>query len=79
LSAALGAFSTFLDLPALRDNSANKFFDALAAGRPVFLNHGGWLADLTRERDCGLVLERDPARAAERLAAKLDDPVWPKN
>jgi glycosyltransferase involved in cell wall biosynthesis len=76
LSAASGALSTFLDLPALRDNSANKFFDALAAGRPVFINHEGWLADLVRERDCGLVMPRDPEQAAAALVARLDDPLW---
>jgi glycosyltransferase involved in cell wall biosynthesis len=76
LSAASGALSTFLELPALRDNSANKFFDALAAGKPVFINHEGWLADLVRERECGLVMPRDPERAAERLATRLDDPAW---
>jgi glycosyltransferase involved in cell wall biosynthesis len=76
LSAASGALSTFLELPALRDNSANKFFDALAAGKPVFLNHEGWLADLVRERDCGLVMPRDVEHAAALLSAKLDDRNW---
>jgi glycosyltransferase involved in cell wall biosynthesis len=38
-------------------NSANKFFDALAAGRPVAINHQGWLADLVRQRSLGLVLD----------------------
>lgn len=76
LSGASGALSTFLQLPALRDNSANKFFDALAAGKPVFLNHEGWLADLVRERDCGLVMPRNVEQAAALLAAKLDDPAW---
>jgi glycosyltransferase involved in cell wall biosynthesis len=76
LAAATGALSCFLPLPALHDNSANKFFDALAAARPVFLNHDGWLADMVRERDCGLVMARDPDEAAATLVAKLDDPAW---
>lgn len=76
LSAATAAFSTFLPHPILGINSANKFFDALAAGRPVFLNHEGWLADLVREHDCGLVLPRDPVAAAVQLQGKLDDPEW---
>lgn len=76
LSAAVAAFSTFLPHPILGINSANKFFDALAAGRPVFLNHDGWLADLVREHDCGLVMPRDPAAAAALLQTKLDDPAW---
>lgn len=76
LSASSGALSCFLELDALHDNSANKFFDALAAGRPVFLNHEGWLADMVREHDCGLVMPRDPAAAAALLQAKLDDSAW---
>jgi glycosyltransferase involved in cell wall biosynthesis len=76
LSCASGALSTVVPVPALDDNSANKFFDALAAARPILLNHEGWLADLVRERDCGLVLPRDPGQAAAMLAAKLDDPTW---
>src|SRR5690606_37783545 len=27
-------------------NSANKFFDTLAAGKPILINHGGWQADV---------------------------------
>ncbi|KIG19355.1 Glycosyltransferase [Enhygromyxa salina] len=76
LSGASGALSTFLQLPALHDNSANKFFDGLAAGKPVFLNHEGWLADLVRERDCGLVMPRDVEQAAALLTTKLSDPSW---
>lgn len=40
----------------LWDNSANKFFDTLAAGRPMLINHEGWQADLIREKKCGYVL-----------------------
>lgn len=76
LSASTAALSTFIDVPALRDNSANKFFDALAAGRPVVVNHEGWIADLIRERACGLVLPRNPERAAAALLDTLADPSW---
>lgn len=38
------------------DNSANKFFDTLAAGRPVLINYQGWQADVIRESQCGYVL-----------------------
>src|SRR5699024_8711591 len=40
LSAATMACSLFVDLPEMRANSANKFFDALAASKPVTLNYG---------------------------------------
>jgi glycosyltransferase involved in cell wall biosynthesis len=42
------------------DNSANKFFDTLAAGRPVLINYQGWQADVIREKECGFVLPYEP-------------------
>lgn len=65
--------SVFADSPALEDNSANKFFDGLAAGRPVIINYGGWQAELLRSTGAGLVLERDPFLAASSLASLLGD------
>ena len=38
------------------DNSANKFFDTLAAGKPILINYQGWQADVIRENKCGYVL-----------------------
>ena len=38
------------------DNSANKFFDTLAAGRPILINYQGWQADVIRDNQCGFVL-----------------------
>lgn len=38
------------------DNSANKFFDTLAASRPILINYQGWQADVIRENQCGYVL-----------------------
>ncbi|WP_366556750.1 glycosyltransferase family 4 protein [Aquibaculum sediminis] len=49
------ATSLFKNLPEMRHNSANKFFDALAAGRPVLINYGGWQAELLEESGAGLV------------------------
>jgi glycosyltransferase involved in cell wall biosynthesis len=75
LGAATIATSLFKPLPEMEANSANKFFDALAAGRPIAINYGGWHADLLRSTGAGLVLPHaDPRAAAERLAAlALDD------
>ena len=42
------------------DNSANKFFDTLAAGKPVLINYQGWQADVIRENQCGYVLPYRP-------------------
>ncbi len=75
MAAATIAVSTVIPLKALQDNSANKFFDALAAGKPVAVNHEGWQADLLRDSSAGLVLPADdPANAAVLLSNFLRDP-----
>ena len=69
------AISTVVDNPALRANSANKIFDGWAAGRPVAVNHEGWLADVIRASGAGLVLPAgDPTAAARSAGALLRDP-----
>ena len=77
LAAATVATSTVLPLPGMLANSANKFFDALAAGRPVAINHGGWQADLLTSTGAGFVLDPDDIPAAARLlAARVRDEAW---
>lgn len=63
--------STVIDVPELAANSANKVFDGLAAGRPIAVNHGGWIADALIRSGAGLVLSRDPVTAADELAEFL--------
>lgn len=76
-SAADITMCTVIDVPALHANCANKFFDSLAAGRPIAINHEGWLADLIRQHGCGLVLPvKDIDRAAEMMANALHDRQW---
>ncbi|MGW5559193.1 glycosyltransferase family 4 protein [Micromonospora sp. NPDC003944] len=70
------AISTVRDEPALHANSANKVFDAWAAGRPVAVNHEGWIADVLRRSGAGLVLPpADSAAAAELAGAFVTDPA----
>jgi glycosyltransferase involved in cell wall biosynthesis len=47
------------DIPALWANSANKFFDALAAGKPIVINHGGWQNEAILNHNAGFVLPAD--------------------
>ncbi len=75
LSAATVCTSLVAPVPELRHNSANKFFDALAAGRPIAINHGGWQEDLLVSTGAGIRLSLDPARAAEELAELIRDDV----
>lgn len=64
----------FLPIPEMEANSANKFFDALAAGCCVAINYGGWHAQLLREARAGIRLDADPQRAAAELRALADEP-----
>lgn len=69
--------SLFVDLPEMRANSANKFFDALAAGKPVFLNYGGWMHDLLKQRGFGVTgWQRNIEDLASELDSKLNDADW---
>jgi glycosyltransferase involved in cell wall biosynthesis len=77
LAAATMATGLCLPRPRLWDNSANKFFDALAAGRPIAINYGGWQADLLRESGAGLVLDpHDIQAAAESVVTHARDRDW---
>ncbi len=77
LSAADIATSVFEDVKQMWNNSASKVFDALAAGRPIAINHQGWWADLIRQYDCGLVLDPHHLEsAAEKMVAAIRDGDW---
>lgn len=41
------------DYAILQDNSANKFFDYLAAGKPIILNYLGWQNEVLRKGNAG--------------------------
>lgn len=74
MSAATVSTSLFVPVRELEENSANKFFDAMAAGRPVAINHGGWQAELIHDNELGVVLDAaDVKRAAESLVTFLHD------
>lgn len=75
LQQATLATATFVDLKALWNNSANKVFDALAAGRPVMINYGGWQKEFLESSGAGFAVPGDdPAAGAQQLAAFLRSP-----
>lgn len=77
LSAATAASVLFLDLPEMRNNSANKFFDTLASRKPVLLNYGGWMHELVVAHGCGLpAWQMSVGQVAEILDDKLHDGAW---
>jgi glycosyltransferase involved in cell wall biosynthesis len=56
-SASMGS-SFVIDIKELWANSANKFFDTLAAGKPILINHEGWQAKVIRDYNIGYVLPK---------------------
>lgn len=55
--------------------SPNKFFDYITAGRPIINNYPGWLADMIKENECGVVVEpENPDAFADGLIFLADHP-----
>ncbi len=52
--AADAGFVCFASYPLLETNSANKFYDYLASGLPVFINYGGWQKQYLDEFKAGI-------------------------
>lgn len=60
-----------------KDAVQNKFFDALAAGKPVASNHEGWQCSIALEHDVGFSTSSDdPLAAAEKLYAAITNERW---
>lgn len=60
-----------------RDAVQNKFFDYLAAGKPVASNFEGWQAKIAKDAGAGLILSpTDYKEAAENIVKSLRNPVW---
>jgi glycosyltransferase involved in cell wall biosynthesis len=74
LSAADVATSLFVNLKPMWNNSANRFFDALASGTPIAINYGGWQQALLKQHSFGVDLDpTDIASSARRLHDLLQD------
>jgi len=68
------ASSFVIDIPELRANSANKFFDALAASKPILINYGGWQKDIVEESQCGIVAwNKTVSEIIDELESFLND------
>jgi glycosyltransferase involved in cell wall biosynthesis len=52
-------------------NSANKFFDALAAGKPIMINYKGWQAKLIEKYNVGIVVPSNNVSLAAKELEKL--------
>lgn len=67
---------TVTPLPIMEHNSANKLFDALAAGKPVLINYGGWQRETLERAGAGIgCAQGDEDGFAKRLRELMDDPA----
>lgn len=46
-------YISFKNVPVLATGSPNKFFDGIAAKKPVIINFKGWIAGLINKNNCG--------------------------
>lgn len=72
LSLADFAWISFAHLPVLKTNSPNKFFDALAAGKAVLINHKGWVYDLVKTHNLGISCLPSKVESAFAQLEKLE-------
>jgi glycosyltransferase involved in cell wall biosynthesis len=56
LAAADAVYISYGPQQVLETGSPNKYFDALAAGKPVLLNFSGWICEEVVSQSCGLYL-----------------------
>lgn len=66
------AWISFAHLPVLKTNSPNKFFDALAAGKAILVNHKGWVYDLVKTHQLGISCLPSKADSAFAKLEKLE-------
>lgn len=79
-SAADISASLAIDLVEVQANSANKFFDTLAAKKPVMINYGGWQADIINRSGAGLVTwQKSYREAAQMIDKHIRDEKWLKS
>ncbi|NRB41328.1 MAG: glycosyltransferase family 4 protein [Pseudomonadales bacterium] len=74
LSAATVCSSLFIPIEEMWNNSANKLFDAMAAGKPVMINYGGWQKKIIEQHGNGIVVDSlDMNKASETLLEFIKD------
>jgi glycosyltransferase involved in cell wall biosynthesis len=67
--------STVLPIKELEANSANKFFDALASGTCMVVNHGGWQECELIKYNCGFRLPRNIDESYIKLKFYSEDKI----
>lgn len=62
---------TVANFPILKDNSANKFFDYLAAGLPILINYDGWQKKVLENNKAGKSFNYHNKRGFYNFLVKL--------
>lgn len=64
--------SIFVDIKEMWSNSANKYFDTMAAKKPILINYLGWHASLIKRYKTGFIIpSNNSERAAELIFEKI--------
>ena len=63
--------SLFINLEELWNNSANKFFDGLAAGKPIMINYSGWQRSLLEKYNAGFYVPFDDCLKGAEILNKI--------
>lgn len=73
MNVADAAFISYLPFPVLETGSPNKYFDALAAGKMIITNFGGWIADEIQNEQLGFSYSNNPDDFVSILVEFLKD------
>lgn len=65
--------TSFLNKPILATNSPNKFFDSLAASKPVIVNSNGWTKDMVMDYDIGYFVSPEKPEDLATLLRNLGE------
>jgi glycosyltransferase involved in cell wall biosynthesis len=67
------AFICYKSLPILETGSPNKYFDALASGKLILLNFGGWIREEVERQRCGCYIDqRHPSDFVGKVRPFID-------
>jgi glycosyltransferase involved in cell wall biosynthesis len=70
------AFVCYKNIPILETGSPNKYFDALAAGKLIVINFGGWIKNEIEKEQCGIFV--DPKHPTD-FVKKIEPFITDKN
>lgn len=63
--------SLFIDIKEMWSNSANKYFDTMAAKKPIMINYLGWHASLINRYNTGFIIPPSKPEEAAKIIKKI--------